>query len=318
MKYYSINEELARRSHDMMSMSDYKKGSATAEYQRMVDKACDIAESQKRRVDSMYHDKIDALLDSYARRLADNINNSNRIGTMCPSILIAGGSGFNVRKKERQNAAADRNMQEWNEIQCILHKIRSVGTGGISGDDPNALNKLRAKLESLERLQNRMKAANSAIRMKDQAKGDAKLSEMGYSPSDIKELRSTDFCGRIGYPAYQLSNNNANIRRVRQRIEELSSRSELAGWTFPGGEAKINEAENRLQLIFEEKPDADQRQELKSNGFKWAPSQGAWQRQLNQNAIRAAARIDFLRPEDGTSPYQLQPFVKRENKEMSR
>ena len=112
MKYYSINEELARRSHDMMSMSDYKKGSATAEYQRMVDKACDIAESQKRRVDSMYHDKIDALLDSYARRLADNINNSNRIGTMCPSILIAGGSGFNVRKKERQNAAADRNMQE--------------------------------------------------------------------------------------------------------------------------------------------------------------------------------------------------------------
>ena len=120
------------------------------------------------------------------------------------------------------------------------------------------------------------------------------------------------------YPAYLLSNNNANIRRVRQRIEELSSRSEFAGWTFPGGEAKINEAENRLQLIFEEKPDADQRQELKSNGFKWAPSQGAWQRQLNQNAIRAAARIDFLRPEDGTSPYQLQPFVKRENKEMSR
>ena len=123
---------------------------------------------------------------------------------------------------------------------------------------------------------------------------------------------------KLSLGEYLLSNNNANIRRVRQRIEELSSRSEFAGWTFPGGEAKINEAENRLQLIFEEKPDADQRQELKSNGFKWAPSQGAWQRQLNQNAIRAAARIDFLRPEDGTSPYQLQPFVKRENKEMSR
>ena len=113
-------------------------------------------------------------------------------------------------------------------------------------------------------------------------------------------------------------NSHTDTYQVRQRIEELSSRSEFAGWTFPGGEAKINEAENRLQLIFEEKPDADQRQELKSNGFKWAPSQGAWQRQLNQNAIRAAARIDFLRPEDGTSPYQLQPFVKRENKEMSR
>ena len=87
---------------------------------------------------------------------------------------------------------------------------------------------------------------------------------------------------------------------------------------FPGGEAKINEAENRLQLIFEEKPDADTRQALKSEGFKWAPSQGAWQRQLNQNAIRAAARLDFLRPEDGKSPYQLQPFAKRAEKDVSR
>ena len=294
MKYYSINEELARRSHDMMSMSDYKKGSATAEYQRMVDKACDIAEYQKRRVDPMYHDKIDALLDSYARRLADNINNSNRIGTMCPSILIAGGSGFNVRKKERQNAAADRNMQEWNEIQGILHKIRSVGTGGISGDDPNALNKLRAKLESLERLQNRMKAANSAIRMKDQAKGDAKLAEMGYSPSDIKELRSPDFCGRIGYPSYQLSNNNANIRRIRDRIEELEKRQDSPapeGWKFDGGEVVINAELNRLQIVLDDRPDADTKQALKSHGFRWAPSQGAWQRQLTDNAIHAAKAI---------------------------
>ena len=90
------------------------------------------------------------------------------------------------------------------------------------------------------------------------------------------------------------------------------------GWTFPGGEARVNEAENRLQLIFEEKPDADQRQALKGEGFKWAPSQGAWQRQLNQNAIRAAARLDFLRPEDGKSPYQLQPFAKRAEKDVSR
>ena len=122
----------------------------------------------------------------------------------------------------------------------------------------------------------------------------------------------------VPFPSYLLTNNNANIRRVRQRIEELSNRSEFVGWTFPGGEAKVNEAENRLQLLFEEKPDTDTRQALKSEGFKWAPSQGAWQRQLNQNAIRAAARLDFLRPEDGKSPYQLQPFAKRADKDVSR
>lgn len=294
MKYYPINEAMARSAHDMMSMSDYKEGSKTAEYQRMVDAATELAESKKSRVDPMYHDKIDALLDSYARRLADNMNEDSRIGCMCPSILIAGGSNFPVRKKDRQNAASDRNMKEWQEIQGILDKIKAVGTGGISADDPNALKKLRAKLEALERHQSRMKAANAAIRMKDQAKGDAKLSDMGYSPSDIKELRSPDFCGRIGYPAYQLSNNNANIRRIRERIEELEKRqSESApeGWTFTGGEVVINSELNRVQIVYSDKPDAETRSELKSAGFRWAPSHGAWQRQLTSNAIRAARSI---------------------------
>ena len=294
MKYYSINEELARRSHDMMSMTDYKKGSATAEYQRMVDKACDIAESQKRRVDPMYHDKIDALLDSYARRLADNINNSNRIGTMCPSILISGGSNFPVRKKEKQNAARDRNMEEWRRIQGLLDKIKSVGTGGISSDDPQALTKLEAKLAKLEKHQELMKAANAAIRMKDKEKGDKRLAELGYTPEEIAELRAPDFAGRIGYPAYALQNNNANIRRIRERIEELENRQESpapCGWKFDGGEVVINTELNRLQIVLDDRPDSETKQALKSHGFRWAPSHGAWQRQLTDNAIHSAKAI---------------------------
>ena len=122
----------------------------------------------------------------------------------------------------------------------------------------------------------------------------------------------------VPYPSYLLTNNNANIRRTRQRIEDLKSQSEYAGWAFPGGRAEINEGENRLQLFFEEKPSEEQRRELKSNGFKWAPSQGAWQRQLTKNAIYAAGRMEFLRPEDGQSPYQLQPFARKTEKDMTR
>ena len=122
----------------------------------------------------------------------------------------------------------------------------------------------------------------------------------------------------VPYPSYLLTNNNANIRRTRQRIEDLKSQSEYAGWAFPRGRAEINEGENRLQLFFEEKPSEEQRRELKSNGFKWAPSQGAWQRQLTKNAIYAAGRMEFLRPEDGQSPYQLQPFARKAEKDISR
>ncbi len=299
MSYHTINEEAARRANDMNSFRDYKAGSATAEYRRMVDAATELAERQKQRVDPMYHEKIDRLLEIYCRKLAENMNASYSIEARCPSILISGGGNFPVRKKERQNAARDRNLEEWNYIQGLLDKIRSVGTGGISSDDPQAVEKLEAKLAALEKHQELMKAANVAIRMKDPTEGDAKLAELGYTPEDIAKLREPDFCGRIGYPAYLLQNNNANIRRIRGRIEELKKRTENTpeGWEFDGGRVVVNTTENRLQIIFDGKPDADIRTELKGEGFRWAPSQGAWQRQLTDNAMRVARRLKCIAPQ---------------------
>ena len=295
---YTINEDLARQAKTMNSFSDYKPGSATASYNARVEQAREIAERQKARVDPMHHDKIDSLLDKYCRELARNINEANRIDAMCPSILISGGGNFPVKKKQRQNAARDRNMADYRRVEKILDQIRSVGTGGISSDDPQAVEKLRAKLDALEKDQQTMKAANAAIRMKDTAKGDAKLAAMGYTPEQIAELRKPDFCGRIGFPSYALSNNNANIHRVRERIAELEKKNDLAtdGWEVDGGKVVMNSDLNRIQIIFDDRPNEEVRTELKRHGFRWAPSQGAWQRQLTDNAVRAARRIEQIAP----------------------
>ena len=79
-------------------------------------------------------------------------------------------------------------------------------------------------------------------------------------------------------------------------FEELKKRSEstLEVWEFDRGRVVVNTTENRLQIIFDGKPDADIRTELKSEGFRWAPSQGAWQRQLTDNAMRAARRLKCI------------------------
>ena len=78
VKYYPINEAAARRAKEMNSYSDYKPGSATAEYRSYVEEAVQLAERQKARVDPMYHEKIDSLLDTYARKLAANMNKGLR------------------------------------------------------------------------------------------------------------------------------------------------------------------------------------------------------------------------------------------------
>ena len=135
VKYYPINEAAAKRAKEMNSFSDYTPGSATLEYKSLVDQAAEIAENQKKRVDPSFHGKIDALLDTYSRKLAANMNNGFAIDARVPSVLIAGGSNFPVRKKEKQNAARDKNYKEWKDIQGLLEKIRSTGMGGISADE---------------------------------------------------------------------------------------------------------------------------------------------------------------------------------------
>ena len=176
----------------------------------------------------------------------------------------------------------------------LLEKMRSVGTGGISSDDPNALEKLKERVEKLKKHQELMKAANAAIRLKNTEEGDRRLAELSFTPKEIEMLRTPDYCGRVGYPSFELSNNNANIRRLEDRIKELEKRqTEEApeGWTFEGGEVVINTELNRVQIIFDGKPDEEMRAKLRHNAFKWAPSQGAWQRQYTRNALYAAKEV---------------------------
>ena len=66
----------------------------------------------------------------------------------------------------------------------------------------------------------------------------------------------------------------------------------------------------RLQIIFDGKPDPEVRTVLKKNGFKWAPSQGAWQRLLNTSA-RYALNCVRKELEGYHDKWRLDPFDER-------
>lgn len=278
--FYEINEAAARRAKEMNSYSDYETGSATAEYREAVEEAREFATRCKEDTDPIYHDKIDGLLKSYEKHLAAYINKQNEIDARCPSILIAGGGNFDVMKKKKQIRARERNYEYYIKIQNILNKMRSVGHAGINSDDKDAVKKLELKLEYHIKLQEKMKAVNAYYRKHGSLEG-----------CDIvcKEKQATMKCDDKPYQTWQLSNNSAEIRRIKKRIEELKEKenTDFEKIEFDGGEAIPNKEDNRLQIFFDDKPDADVRTALKSNGFRWAPSVGAWQRQLNDNAYRA-------------------------------
>lgn len=210
---------------------------------------------------------------------------------------------------KRADNAMRVSIEEGKRAAELRGKAAAVGTGGISSDDPDAIDKLKAKLAKLETKQADMKAANKVVR-KWAKKGvtpecdgedfDAYAAELAgvadqFTPSMGRELLRPQWgsAGPIGFAPYQLTNNNAEINRLKKRIAQLekASEAETKEHDFQGVCKVVeNVEENRVQFIFDGKPDAETRGIMKSHGFRWAPSQGAWQRKLTGNA-RYSARL---------------------------
>jgi len=175
-------------------------------------------------------------------------------------------------------------------------KAASVGTGGISSDDPDAIAKLKEQLTNVRASQDAMKKANALIRKHkdDEAAQVAAIAALeGFTEATAREAVKPDFCGRVGFPSFALSNNNANARRIEKRIKELERKQERASVELEGEGYTYREDtdENRVMFIFPGKPDEKTRALLKRFAFKWSPSRSAWVRQLNNASIWNAKQV---------------------------
>lgn len=215
------------------------------------------------------------------------------------SPMITGPSNFPTRRNEKALNVEHKRRTEflnWQEkaIKAIRSKICPGLSGIISSDDPEAITKLQAKIDSAEHNQSLMKQANAVLRkdLTEEQKVSALL-ELGLSESAAREVLKPDTMGRVGFPDYVLSNNNANIRRMKSRIEELKQKSsqETQEQTIGTTIIKDNVEANRVQILFPDKPDESIRKTLRSNGFLWSPSNQAWQRKRSERALYLAKKI---------------------------
>lgn len=167
----------------------------------------------------------------------------------------------------------------------------------ISTHDTDAAAKIAAKIAHLEAMQDKMKAANAAIR-----KGDnAALAALGFSESSIAKLKTPDYAGRIGFHSYELTNNSAEIRRLKARLPRVEATIAATAAQADAGEAKRTEhgnvivvedwSDQRVHIEFPGKPSDEARATLRGRGFKWSPTRGAWVRQITPDAIAIAHRI---------------------------
>lgn len=198
---------------------------------------------------------------------------------------------------KRINGNDDKSREASNKAAYFKKKLDNLDNKyAISSDDPDALKRLKDKLEGLVINHARMKETNRVIRSKPKnlstpEKLDELCGELGYARATVNELFVSDYGGRFGLPGYMLSNSNQNIASVKKRIDSLqASRDHQSVTVKKENYIYYENAEaNRVQFEFPGKPSEAVRKVLKSNAFKWAPSVSRWQRNLN-NAGLAAAR----------------------------
>lgn len=314
-KNYGVDEEIARRANEAYSMWGYKSGSATASYNSDVsifENNVNALIDQYKSNDTLTNEdwnKVEQLAQRYSENLSKYTNENNRVEASYPSWFIAGPANYNTRKNDAKYSRL-RSLYEENKDRLdpnnniYLKRIKDIlSNSNIQSDDENAIGKLQKKLDGLKQSHEAMKGAMAYYRKNGTFKG---FEHPGISAETLS--KEEDFIKRNGFGGFNLANSSAEIRRTQSRIDELNkvkARAEAAkanpeaaaqatAEKYPkvdGVEVQENAEQMRVQLRFPGKPDEATRTLLKSHGFRWSPSQGAWQRQLNGNGTYAAKKV---------------------------
>lgn len=317
----TLNQRYKEMANNWTFMKD--KG---AFIEREANKQLDAFRDEFKRDD--YTDEQKAYLkqreNEYADLLTEKYNDQlYREGTN-PSAMIAGPAKFDHRKYERKYEAEMRSQEEYRQKQEKFventrkqldrmepeeKQIDRWRQGKwkrgetIESDDPLAEKKLQAKLDYHVEQQQKMKDANAYYRKNGSMQGftgfnDATNKRIDAEMQAYKD-RGMDYYAKQPFASYTLTNNNASIKATKDRLTQFQNRKQRAAepggrggsTSFAGGQLVRNTEINRLQIKFDSIPDAATRQKLKSSGWRWSPKEGAWQRQLTDNAERSAQSI---------------------------
>lgn len=291
---------LAVNAYHGVSMSPERRGAnAQAEYAQSM-----AQDYETMRIQAVRGGTIDLLPDVFARyrgRQAGAYRAYLASSSRCVSSFIAGPSNFPSARMNKRSDIAHRRLTEYLDggkmaLQAAIRTLRP-DLRAIMAGDADAIDRLTIELANAERAHEQMKEANKAIRANAEAGEShqvAALMELGFNEQTAVKLLHPmrPYCK--GFEGFTLTNSSANIRRLKGRLEQITAAKARPVETVEcsnGVTLEDDAPANRVRLFFPGKPDEAIRTELKSNGFRWAPSIGAWQAYRNHHTLTTAKRM---------------------------
>jgi len=243
--------------------------------------------------------------DNKRQQAKEKVDRSNQLVAGIPlgqPILVGHHSEQRHRNALEKSQNAMFKSVELNQAAKELERrAAAVGTGGISSDDPEAIEKLKNKLANLEASQELMKKINRQYK-----KGGWDVVDCIDDDNKAELQAHMNRSWRINpkpYESYTLQNNNAVIKTTRDRIKELEDAKsiEYEHKDFGDFSLEVNPDINRVCIRFSKKPKKEICQYMRHvAGMVFSrKNNNAWQRKLNNRGLyEANSAIEYLKQAD--------------------
>ena len=316
-----IKPELARSAYYNLSHSPERTGAvAIRDYCIEVENLSNGIQAAVRRAlkngarvcddwEAVFSDQMTQARETLSRYYSDYLSSKSA----CASSFITGGSNFPVESQRKRHQWADNKYSAYLEViekiqKGIIKRLLPDGDGTqIRSDSDNAVEQIEKKVAELENSQEMMKQVNKLVRheltkVADRAQltDDEKehivsiiVMKFAISESSAYSLIKPDYMGRIvPFASYSLTNNNANIKRYKDRLveqrrleESRQSESNDVKNSFENGiETGITE-DNKIYINFPvERIERDDFLKLTGYSFKYSRTRGMFVRKHTANA----------------------------------
>lgn len=282
-------KELAYRAFYWTSFSPDKVGKNTIDSheEQLNNDLKNIPDGEKQR----YIENYKKLFSSWLRA------HSN-----CSSSAVTGGSGFNVRRAEKANnreRARSNEFSEWRDkaLKSIAKRIeaakpesekRNENWHYLEKDILHSAAVIHGINTGIERGCSKALFVSSIYNKVETyaKKGDTELVQLAIDTiRNFNQTMSVVITERHKF--FKLP----DLAESKKERKEENSERDNSELTFPTGKVVQNWKLDRIQILFDSKPDRETIELLKKKAFKWSPTNCAWQRQNTANAFQATKEI---------------------------